>query len=173
MKTLDSGFLAELAATVTRPVALVEIGFSVPLRLSSGGDVSWNGYVWTGTQIRVDGLAADGSGRGQASIRLGNHDNLVGAYLLNERIADKPMKVYAAWLDAGGTPHVTPAFFGAGDSAQVGATEVVIEVVESGTAQLHAPRLMISAANGFNHLRPAGTKFSWNGVDYTLERRTS
>jgi hypothetical protein len=171
VKTLDAALLAEAGAVASQPMHLVEIGFSTPVRLCSWGDVTWNGALWVGADVVVAAMKSDGTGAGSAELRLSNHDNLLGAYLLTERIADRPIKIYAAWVDASGGPHVTEAVFGAGGGAKVGETAAAITVVPAGSALLHAPREMISAAYGFSRLRPDGTRFRWNGADYTLERR--
>lgn len=170
MKTLDAALLAELSALQTRPVVLAEIGFSTAARLSSGGDITWNGHVWASASLRVDRLTADGSGRARARLVIGNTDSEIGALLLNQRIADRSIRIWEAWIDAAGDPQVKEAFTGAGSSFEVGPKEAAITAVLLGSSLRHSPREMISAAYGFSRLRPAGTKFPWNGAEIVIER---
>jgi hypothetical protein len=170
MKTLDAATLTELSATVSRPLLLVEIDFSSVIRMSSRSDVSWNGYTWTSQSIKVDGISVDGSGGSACKLTIGNTDNMIGAILLNERIADKAIQVWEAWLDPTNIPRVVSRFTGVGDSFEIGSQSAVINAVAAGTNLRHAPRQMISVAGGFSRLRPEGYKMNWNGVDYTLTR---
>ena len=42
-----------LAETLTRPLYLVELGFPVPVRLSSRETTTWNSLLWTAASFRL------------------------------------------------------------------------------------------------------------------------
>ena len=42
-----------LAETLTRPLYLVELGFPVPVRLSSRETTTWNSLLWTAASFRI------------------------------------------------------------------------------------------------------------------------
>lgn len=170
MKTLSAALLAEHSATVTRPRHLVRINFAVPLRLCDVGDVGWDGETWLAASLRVDGLGSDGAGRGQARLSIGNADGVIGALILNERIADRPIAIWSAWVDAAGDAQVMPSLVGVGSGFSLSETRADIDVALSSAGRSHAPREMITPALGFTRLAPPGKRFHWNGTDYELER---
>ena len=114
--------------------------------------------------------ARDGGGQIGVRLRLGNTDGAIGALLLLERLRDRPVELWEAWIDAAGSPQVKPAFSGVGADFEIGPTEAALSAVLAQSDLSHAPREMITPANGFTRLRPPGFKVNWNGVEYTLER---
>lgn len=164
MQTLSAPFLATIGASVTQPLVLVEIGFAAPLRLNSREELTWDGKLWLADRVCTVQRRAEG-----ATLTLGNHDDLLGAYLLNERVADRAINIWEAWLD-GASMHVRQVLAGIGGQARCGVDVAVIEAV-AGNALAHAPRLLIRHAVGWPPPKPEGFRFAWDGQDYTLGAR--
>ena len=169
MRTLTAEQLAATSSTVTTPGYLVELGFSTPLRYATRGDQSWNGYTWTGGRLgKVSGLQWDGAGQQRGSLELINTDLTFSALILNEGAADRACRIWAFYGD---NPDDAQAVFdGVMDTADISPDRVRLSLVGENNRTLHSPRRFIGAGTGFNHLRPAGTKITWGGQNYILER---
>lgn len=171
MKTLSAALAAELALTITRPGYLVEIGFASPVRLSTMGDITWSGTTWLAADVKVSGISQDGKGANKAALALGNTDSTFGALVLNEGIADRPIRIWAIYAGATATPDAVQVFDGVGDGADISPDKVAVTLVEQSNMTLSAPRRFISKATGFSSLQPAGTKIAFNGELFILERK--
>lgn len=169
MRTLNGTLITELGLTITRPGYLVEIGFSTTLRLSTLGDISYNGYTWVSSDIKVSGLKRDERGNQAGSLSIGNADLAFGALLLNEGIADKSVKVWSVW--AGAPSYAQLEFDGIGDDADMVGLRVSVKLATDARRYAYSPRRFIAPATGFNVLLPAGTKMAIGGTSIVLERR--
>lgn len=149
---------------ITTPAYFVQIEFGTILRLSSRGDQTWGGYTWTGGRL---GKVQIGSTGGQ--IELINTDLLAGALTLNEGVADRVVSIWAFSGDNPAGP--TMLFSGVGDKLEVAADRVRITLVTENRRTLYSPRRFVNAVSGFNHLLPAGTRLSWGGETFLLERK--
>ena len=171
MRTLTTAADAALAATITRPIALIEIGFAPTSRLSTAGDVTWSGYAWSGAQrVVVSGLSSDGSGSQSARVQIGNADLAFGALVLGQGIADRAVRIWTGDAAALADDDLTLAFSGVIASAEVTPAAVTMALVAQGSRTLFAPRRFIGASAGFSRLIPAGTQIKIGATTYTLER---
>lgn len=171
MRTLTPAADAALASTITRPIALVEIAFSPVSRLSTAGDVTWSGQVWSGGQrVVVSGLSADGAGTQSARLEIGNADLAFGALVLGQGIADRAVRIWTGDAAALADDDLTLAFSGVIASAEVTPAAVTMALVAQGSRTLFAPRRFIGASAGFSRLIPAGTQIKIGATTYTLER---
>ena len=172
MLTLSSALLTDLGLTVTRPGYLIELGYSTILRLSTMGDISWNGQTWAAANVKVQGMAQDGSGSNDAAVILGNADNTYGALVLNEGAGEIAATVYVCYAGATATADVVRRFYGVTDSADFSddGMQITLRLVAQGNATLFSPRVFINKAAGFNFLQPAGTKITVGNETYVLER---
>jgi hypothetical protein len=171
MRTLTTATATATASTVTTPAYLVEISFSTVLRLSTRGDQSWSGYTWTGGRLgKVSGLSWDGKGTQTGSLDIINTDLAYSALVLNEGVADRPVKIWKFYGDNPGALDPVAVFDGVSDEADIGPDAVRITLVSSKTTALYAPRRFIGPGIGLNHLRPAGSRDTWGGQTYILER---
>jgi hypothetical protein len=170
MKSSTPAQIADTTAPVRTPGYLVELLFSVPLRLSTRGDQSWNGYTWTGGRIgKISGLASDGRGEQKGRIELINSDLAYGALVLNEGWADRGCRV---WEFYGNNPaDARLVLDGVGDVAEINpdSGRVSLSVVGESLRTAQFPGRVIGRATGFNHLKPAGSKLTWGGQTYILE----
>ena len=171
MRTLTPAADAALSATITRPIALVEIAFAPLSRLSTAGDVTWAGYAWSGAQrVVVSGLSADGAGNQSARLEIGNADLAFGALVLGQGIADRPVKIWTGDAAALADADLTLVFEGVIASAEVTPAAVTMTLAAQGSRTLFAPRRFIGASAGFTRLIPAGTQIKIGATTYTLER---
>lgn len=171
MRTLTPATDAALASTITRPIALVEIDFSPTARLSTAGDVTWSGQVWSGGQrVVVSGLSADGAGTQSARLEIGNADLAFGALVLGQGIADRAVRIWTGDAAALADADLTLAFEGVIASAEVTPATVTMTLAAQGSRTLFAPRRFIGASAGFTRLIPAGTQIKIGATTYTLER---
>lgn len=171
MKTLSIASSAALSATITRPIALIEIGFAPTSRLSTAGDVVWAGQAWSGAQrVAVSGLSADGSGSQSARLVIGNADLAFGALVLGQGVADRPVRIWTGDAAALADDDLTLAFEGVIASAEVTPESVTMSLSAQGSRTLFAPRRFVGASAGFTRLIPAGTQIKIGSTTYTLER---
>lgn len=162
-KTLAASIAAATGQRITTPGYLVQIDFSTPLRLSSRGDQSWSGYTWTRGRLgKVD------AGEGGGSIELMNGDLAMSALVLNEGLADRAVTVWAFYGD--NPADAEQVFSGVADASDIGPDLVRARLLPDGRATQYSPRRFINAASGFNTLMPAGTRVTWGGQTFVLER---
>ncbi len=169
MRTLTPAQIADTAATATAPGYLIELNFPTVLRLSSRQDQSWGGYTWTGGRIaRISGIASDGRGEQRATLDLINTDLTYSALVLADGVADTGCRI---WTFYGDNPDdATLVLDGVLDAAEIGMDRVSINVVGQNIRTATFPRRRIGRGIGINQLRPAGTKVTWGGQTYILER---
>lgn len=172
MKTLTSALASELGLTVTRPGFFVQIGYSAVLNLSTMGDISWSGQLWSAADVLVSGLGQDGGGSVAGQITLGNADGAYGALVLNEGASDIPVSVWAVYAGATALKDPVQLFAGVtnGASIDVSGHTVSLALVGQGSNTLYSPRVFINKASGFNFLQPAGTKIVFGNETFVLER---
>lgn len=170
MRTLSANTQSEVSQPVTQPGYLVEIFFSVANRLSTRGDITWNGYTWVSSDVRITGLSWDGSADQKGTLQLGNTDNAFGSLVLNEGVADRAINIYQFYGAAPAAGDPVFVFSGVGDAAEIYPDKVSITLTSAASKTLASPRNFITKANGFNHLPAAGVHIPWNGEMYRLER---
>lgn len=161
---LTVSYTQALAGPVTQPGYLVELGFSTVLRLSTAGDVTWDGKTWVDADVRVDGLSAGESGQAAASLTLGNADGAFGVLLMSQTAIDIPVRI---WSRSGGSSALE--FSGVIDGAEIG-LECRLPLLPVSSVFGTAPRRVIGPSSGFNALIPAGSRIVMGTQTYVLER---
>jgi hypothetical protein len=159
-----------IAAQLTQPGYLVHIGWAAPVRLSSRGDMTWNGNVYIAAGVMVSGLDWSGSAEQTGSILLNNAENLYSATALNEGVADVPIDVWLYDGAATATSDPVQLFAGVGDSCSILPQSVTIKVTSTRTRSQFSPRAYITQDNGFSIVPPEGRIISWGGTPYRFER---
>jgi hypothetical protein len=171
MRTLTGAQISATSSTVTTPGYFVEINFPTVLRLSTRDSQSWGGYTWTGGRLgRVSGLSSDGKGEQRGRLELINTDLAYSALVLGDGVAERGCRV---WTFYGDNPaDATLILDGVIDSAdEINADRVVLSVVGESLRTAEFLRRFIGPGTGFNNLRPSGTKVTWDGQVYVLERK--
>lgn len=162
-KTLATSLVTDTAKRITSPGYLVELDFSTPLRLSTRGDQSYDGKIWTAGRLGEVKVSADGG-----QIEIMNGDLAASALILNEGATDRAISIWKFYAD--NPADVVQVFAGVCDSSEIGPDRVRIRLVAENRRTLYSPRRFIGQATGFNHLLPAGTRITWGGETYVLER---
>jgi hypothetical protein len=170
MKSLSGALAAALAAPVQRPALLVMVAFPTVQRWSSRATVSWDGFTWTGADLRLDGLQVQPL-RVAGTLVLGNADGVAGSLVLSHGVQDRAIAIYGYDAAATALADVVWLADAVGAGAQVGATEVRIELRHRAEFTL-STRTYVGPAAGFTQLLPAGTVLRINGQAMQLERRT-
>lgn len=169
MRTLSAALQSALGGPVQRPAWLVELGMSSTVRLSSYGNVSWNGQSWTAADLDVSGLKV-GALQAAGALVFGNADDAFGALFLNEGPTDKTVKIWG--YDAAATAANDPVQLldAVGAGAQIGTREVRVGLRDAVEYRL-GPRAIVAPEYGFHLLLPAGRTLMINGVSITLHQR--
>ena len=173
-RSLTGAVNTAIGNAITQPGYLVQIGFSVALRLSSRGDVVWQGNTWLDWDIEVGGIDVDGTSSEQSgSLTLGNTDNVIGALLLVEGIAEKEVNIWKLYGDAPAASDPVLMFSGVGDGYSLlpDAGKATITLEQQAAQTLYTPRRYITRSAGFSALPPVGTAIMWNGERFFLQRR--
>lgn len=168
MLTLSSALIAELGLIVTRPGYLVQVGYSVPMYLSTLGNITWNAHAWTGSDVKVSGLSQDGKGASGATLQIGNTDGAIGVVVLSDGAADIPVSIWAVYAGATASGDPVQRFGGVTNGATIDADKVTFTLTSTANTTLNAPRFFIGQINGFNQLKTAGTVINWGAEAYTL-----
>lgn len=136
-----------LAETLTRPLYLVELGFPVPVRLSSRETTTWNSLLWTAASFRLSMPA------GNWTLEVFNEALLLGQTVLTHGTAGRTAKVY----------HLTgEGPFAADDAEQLldgemGQADIglTVRITLKPRPPQRTPRLYFNPPT-FNHLPPDG-----------------
>lgn len=132
---------AAIAATVTRPVYLVYLGFDAPFRFSSRGTVDYDGELWLEASMQVS----------PERLRVFNEATQLGQVALTEGTAGRAVRVYQ-FYDSG---DVILRLDGEMGPAEINATTVEIALKERPPNR--TPRDFINEPT-FSHLPAPGTR---------------
>lgn len=101
MRTLDQNIITELEKAVTTPTLLVYFGFDTAVRLSSRGDINWDGHNWKGGVIKGNvQIKGDPISGIQGTVNLINTDRFFTGLVLNEGGSGKDCEVYQYFVDS-------------------------------------------------------------------------
>jgi len=172
MRTLVGATSSGVAAAVTLPGYLIDIGFSTPLRISTRGTLTWDSKTWTAADASVGGLSADGAASAlNGTIEIGNADTNIGGLgstmaglVLAESVAGKACKIWAFYGDtAPGASDPVKVFEGVCDIADMDPARVRVTLQQSGGRTLFCPRTFLTADAGFSFLPTPGQIVNFNG----------
>lgn len=167
-RTLSALLTTETATTVTAPAYLIEIGWTPTLRLSTRGELYYEGNAYTAGSANVERLETLRGGALAATISLGNTDDVAGAIILGSDLTAIDVTISLLYGDgpfsAGDALQV---FAGVIDSADITPLRITLDCVSEGRAKMTGPRLYCQPPT-FNHMPPPGTKLLWGGETYVL-----
>jgi len=171
-RTLPANTDTATQAAITTPIYLVRINLSTgDVRHSSRGDVTYNGYSWSGTGIRVENLTPTKGGGMSGAISIPNTDLAWSAIVLNNDIRGRDIDISMVYSETPSVGDAVMVFSGVMDSVPVIDTRVVINIVSEGIGTAFSPRLFC-APPLCNHMPAAGTIIEWSGERYVLEGQT-
>lgn len=170
LRNLSLATQTALAEPVTAPGWLVQIDTAPVVRLSSRGDLSWDGAAWLGYALDVSGLAAQGTGETTATLRVGNTDNTLSALILGPGVAGVPVRLWAFYGETPALADPVAIFSGMADDAGINTDRVEIRLVGDTLKNLALPRGRCTPSAGLHHLTPDNTVLTWGNAKITLKR---
>jgi hypothetical protein len=169
-RTLSGAMTTAVAAPVTLPGYLIEIGFAMALRSSTRGSISWNSLSWTPRDVRVANLSTDGNGsRATGTLLVGNADMSFGTQVLSEGISGRTAKIWKFYGESPALADPVKVFDGVCDQCDFAESGPVrVTLVQTGSL-LFCPRTYMTPESGFHFLPTPGQTVTWNGekVKYT------
>ncbi len=165
-RPVSSAHSTALAETVTRPLYLVELGFSSTLRISSRETLTYLSVSWTAASFRMSMPSS-----GNWSVDIFNEALSLGASVLSQGTAGKTAKVY----------HLTGAGPFADDDGELlldgemGEATIAgdrVQIALKKRPPLRTPRLLV-APPVFNHLPVSGTVIRTAAGETVLEPKSS
>lgn len=157
----------------TQPQYLILLEFrSLTLRYSTRGTVTWDSQSWLGgAGARVDRVQKNADGNMSAALTLPNQSLALSAILLNEGVADQPVRIWKAYGEGTlAADDVQQVFEGVIDSAPTISDLVQLNLVSENVFNQFSPRVRAGPPL-MNHIPPAGTIIEWGTDIYELERR--
>lgn len=79
---------------ITKPILLLELGFPVPVRLSTGGAITWNSLLWSSASVRVSMPAG-----GAWTVDIVNESYSLGQTALAHGTAGRTAKLWQLYGD--------------------------------------------------------------------------
>jgi len=150
---------ALLAAPVTAPGYLIEIGFDPIRRYSTRGLQAYAGQTWIGGA----GWTYEGN-----ALRVPGGDPVLTRLILSQGVVGRTARV---WMFYGDTAHdgttqlVVDGFC---DGAPALTDSIVLPIFEDAAGMMYAPRKRLRPETGFNVLPQPGLKLYWNGATIVL-----
>lgn len=160
MRTFSANTESEITKAITRPLYLIEIGFSTPLRLSSRGAVSYDGDSYDAARIELSLRSS--------RLRIFNAGLLYSAQFISEKTAGVTCKIWQLYGEAPFSAGDADLVFD-GELGRAGVGEWVdVDLLEQPV--IFAPRLYATAPT-FNHIPPDGFEIATPYGVYKLERK--
>ena len=168
MRTLTPAMQAATAARITRPLHLVQLDSTPPLRFCTLQTLTHMGASWQEAGLQINGLGGDGA----PSLVFTDPDGAIAAAVLQGLLDDVPVTVWAG--DAAALADTDPVIVwqGATDGASIDpAGRVTLNLSSAPSVALYAPRLFYGPALGMNTMIPAGAVVKVGDKTYTVERK--
>lgn len=170
MRSLATAVTTAAGRPITEPGFLLELQLSPLLRLSSRGDVTWNGNIFAQADLKISDITESPDGTTSVSVSIGNTDLSTGALILNGGGQDAPASVWFFYEGLVQPAEPVKIFGGVLDTAKVVHREVTLQLVSQGLRTSYLPRRRICAASGFNRLLPAGRVLQLGSTVVKIER---
>jgi hypothetical protein len=165
MRNQTANSQAASQATIIKPGYLVEIAWPTIVRLSTRGNQTWGGYAWTRGKI-ISIRPMDGG-----SLELLSADTGFQAMVLTHGASDVGCRVWSYYADALGDDDPILVFAGVLDGAsEISRDKVALGLSAEHARTLYSPRQRLGPEIGITRMSPAGTRITWGGQTYTLER---
>ena len=171
-RTLNAKVTAAVADTITRPVYLVQLDFSITLRYSTGGAISWNGHTWSEADVAVSGIRELKGGTYEAILEFGNAENEISSIVLSEGVRDKAVNIWQLYGDAPyAADDAVHLFTGVIDSVPQIGYPTQLRAVSRGAGAIRSPRVPLAVILGEDMAAP-GERITWGGQTYVLEAQS-
>jgi len=173
-RTLSTPLNTAAGQPVTQPGYLIELYLPISgvARITTFGDVTWNGYSWVSTNVKVNGIGRNGAVTTNASLLFPNTDNAWSSIAFGvDDLRDARVVIYSAYADAlANEADVICEFDGVGDEPMMAnPPALTLKLAAAKSAVSRSPRRRISAPL-FNALQPLGTQVTIGNTIYVLNR---
>lgn len=164
----------DLTASITSPGYLLYIGFTTPLRLSSRGNLTFQGNSFIEWGFDVRGLTPSIESSGNGSITFHDPDESILAYIVSEGIEEKLIRL---WVYSGDVAEFSaldlynPIELYNGYAAEAQAQDGVVNIsLRSVTKQsMYTPRVRMTRETGFTRLPVDGKEYEFGGEKWKAE----
>jgi hypothetical protein len=177
MMIVNSVVNSEISRTITRPGALVEIGFDQPLRLSTRGARRWGGVLWqemdynrvTSTAAIVGSFEYTGDVVMEGSLRVNTVNREFAARCKTERIVSRSLRIWSLY---GTNPFPADSdavleFDGFVRSAQLGAADyVTLAIVNEDLYAMYSPREFYNEVGGYSTVAAVDKLVTFGNQDF-------
>lgn len=172
MRSLSANAAAAVAASVTLPRYLIELGFDPLLRYATIETVEWDGETWLANGAKVSGLQTSPDGTTTGKLILPNQDGAFGALLLANRARGRTCRI---WMLYGEAPFAVEdavqVFDGLMDAIPKFSTLIEVNLVSKGADGTLVPRLTMAKVFGTG-LPVPGDRIVYLNTDITLTSQT-
>lgn len=165
-RSVSVALQSRLASAITDFFYLIQINASQVLRWSNGGEVTVSGVIWTNVDFKLDGFDWEGGAQIPGRLRAQNFDNALGAFFMNEAMADVTVDVYQVER----TVLTDPQYLGRWvlDDTNIGLDFLETALMSSQSANATSPRRTVDTFNGFFYALPVGTQIPWGNEIFIL-----
>ena len=168
MRTLTPAMQAATAARITRPLHLVQLDSTPPLRFCTLQTLTLMGASWQEAGLQINGLGGDGA----PALVFTDPDGALATAVLQGLLDDVPVTVWAGDAAALADTYPVIVWQGATDGASIDpAGRVTLNLSSAPSIALYAPRLFYGPALGMNTMIPAGAVVKVGDKTYTVERK--
>ena len=113
-RALSSALATASVKTIVNPIWFLQIGFSSPLRLTSGPTKTWNSLSWTESLMDIKGIKWDGSIGQSVTIDLADPTLAYATLCVSQKLTNRAVQL---WLTDGsanavGDPVAMPMLVG-------------------------------------------------------------
>jgi hypothetical protein len=168
-RPVSSPTVAAAALGVGQPSYLIEIAWQTQTsRLCTYGDLTWNGYAWSGEGVSIS--AFEPSGRPSA-VTLVDPFAVYRTMVVATGIRDRLIKVWKCYVDALATADPVMLFKGYADRASIDGGGVTITLDWNANRRQFTPRERIGPSLGVNFVAPPGTRVRWGNQTFVIDAR--
>lgn len=169
MPTLSSAMSTAVGRRITEPGLFIEIQFSTIVRLSTRGTTTWNALTWTQSNVKAENIEMSMNIVQALSLRFGDADNSIAAFLLNANPTGLGVKVWV--FDASAIAAADPVliFDGQIDASDGGASRDV--TISCRVVTKYLPNGELSLVLPAYFFAPEGVPLRWGNGTISMNRR--
>lgn len=163
-RPVSSATTTAIGQTITRPLYLVQLGFNVPVRLSSREQVTYASVIWSAASLKL----TMGS---NWSVEIFNESLLLGQTVLGQGTSGRTAKVYQLYGDGPTWADDDGELLLDGEMGEAVITADRVSIVLKQRGPQRTPRIYFNPPT-CNHLPPEGLVIRTGAGVATLEKPT-
>jgi hypothetical protein len=163
-RTLSATISSAISSQATRPIYLIEMGFSTTVRAATWDqDITWGGYSWVASGITLSNLSANGT---RMEFPTGTSDPWL-ALALNEGTRNTTVSIYEHHYDATASPQTDAVLVFTGIMDEVTLSDrMSVSVIESSASKAF-PAQSVDLPT-FSYLMTPGDQIVWGNQTITV-----